>query len=1081
MLETPFTKITQAFRRQNSLLFVLVPITLVLIAMLFWGAVRIVKQEQARLVLDFSTLVGYAVEQEKFLQQLHDQSLQLPPQAIEPQTTFKEVIHNKNGQERFFIGQQSSVSTSFLWFCTKGEDCPALYSKLFLYGGYVANFYSTFWAKSYFPAPHSYYIASNKEFNIAIPGFGTPDSSVLSDVETFQKATRAVNNYLDNSIHFNCQDIKNHNANDVIWFRTPTLPDKFIGLIPSGVTPYSIGQENCLYAVTVLDPMNISVLERAVYPALKSRFWLQRQKSLWLQHSKYGTLIGEGNIPVTNHQGWRFTPNGVILKVVDDSATWTGYYLISYTSFLRDNQWLPISLISLFLVSLFATLGYTRWYDRRVIRPAHIAQQKIVESEAFNRTLIQTAPIALCLLSRDDGELIFANQLALKWLDNDIGQPFDHSENSKQIISEILSKDSTGMIEQFELSPELTLCITYTPTRYKQRDVILCAFTDVSAHAEIERNLLQAKIAAHEASEAKSLFLATMSHEIRTPLYGALGTLELLSLTHLSTQQRQYVDRIEVASHSLMQLISDILDISKIEAGQLQLNRVEFDPRELVQHCTSTYSAMAHNKGLLLFFVISTQVPSSVWGDPARLKQILNNLISNAIKFTESGYVIVRLSPLKRDEEYCHLLFEVIDSGIGIDKALHEKLFKPFYLIHPNNHSISGAGLGLSICTRLAELMNSKIQLISEPKLGSKFFLKLTFELNTQQVQHPDSPVLTDANILVRSPHPQLTENIIAWLQSWGAFAASTSEQLQGKESEQFLLDIQREPLSSSGSWQGPQLSVPLYSQAEIDCDIDAYSLNSIGFGIERLLHGKPSKSTRIKPLPNFKLRVLVAEDNPLNQITLQEQLERLGCEVSLAGDGEEALALWDISPYDIIFTDVNMPYMNGYQFASKLREEGVKAVIIGLTANAMQDEEKRCIEAGMNAWLVKPIELRELAEILHKMTEVEGSFAISEKEADLEFLEPNVLIKHRIIFIKTMEEDLQHLEHGIAIRNAHIVDMVLHRMRGALVLANKHEMALAMETLEQHIKTVGLDEDAIARIAAIMSEIRQLLSHIAI
>ncbi|QFG76682.1 hypothetical protein DMB90_10830 [Raoultella planticola] len=208
-----------------------------------------------------------------------------------------------------------------------------------------------------------------------------------------------------------------------------------------------------------------------------------------------------------------------------------------------------------------------------------------------------------------------------------------------------------------------------------QQDVILCAFADVSSHAEMERHLMRARKAADEANEAKSTFLATMSHEIRTPLYGALGTLELLSLTELNSQQRQYVSRIEDASQMLLQIISDILDISKIEAGQLQLEETSFNPRELVQSCTGTYAGMAHRKGLLLFSSVTTDVPPWVKGDPTRLRQILNNLISNAIKFTESGYVIVRMSASGRSSTAVRLLLEVCDSGVGISKPRRETLY----------------------------------------------------------------------------------------------------------------------------------------------------------------------------------------------------------------------------------------------------------------------------------------------------------------------------------------------------------------------------------------------------------------------
>ncbi|WP_145598903.1 hybrid sensor histidine kinase/response regulator [Yersinia alsatica] len=633
-----------------------------------------------------------------------------------------------------------------------------------------------------------------------------------------------------------------------------------------------------------------------------------------------------------------------------------------------------------------------------------------------------------------------------------------------------------GSIERLTLPDARIVYVVYAPTCYRQQAVILCAFTDVSAHAEMEQNLTRAKQAADEANDAKSTFLATMSHEIRTPLYGALGTLELLSLTQLNNQQRQYVDRIEGASQMLLQIISDILDISKIEAGQLQLDKSEFNPRELVQECTGAYAGMAHQKGLLLFSIVATDIPERVIGDPARIRQILNNLISNAIKFTAIGTVVVRLSLLERCSLNAKFLLEVCDSGVGIDKAEQEKLFTPFYLIDSANHMAGGAGLGMSICARLAELMNTKIQLRSEPQMGSQF----SVELNTELTEAGDTltPQLKGTSILVRTPHPELTENIGDWLKHWGAELATETDALFTTDGQTILLDIVRKVTEITEEWQWLRLDLSLSGEAVASSDVDAYNLSSIGFGLERLQHGVQCTKSRVPTLPHFNLRILVAEDNPLNQVTLKGQLEKLGCEVTIADDGEEALALWDISPHDMVMTDVNMPYLNGYELARKLRSEGVTSPIIGVTANAMRDEERRCIEAGMNAWLVKPIELKELAELLRKNVQPGWIDETGDEKAFI-LPEPNVLEKHRNIFLASMREDLQHLADGITQKDADSLIMTLHRMRGALVLAQFRELAAEMEILEQQIQASRLNEGCLVDVVAMAAEINQLLVQI--
>ncbi len=1080
MAETSFYRVTQTLRRQSWLLFGLFPASIILAAGLFWGLQRIVEQERSRLELDFSSLVGYANEQEVFLNQLRGQNLQQLSLPFLDAANSREIMLSPVLSERLFEGQSSSVDMPFSWSCDKATGCLLEPENIFALGNHLSDFYSSFWVQSYFPASTAFFVINDSDVSISVPAADAIMGHDPLSAQTFISVTNEIRQHLNNAALNNCNSSGEKASADVFWFQASSLPGQLVGLMSIGGGPNtdSASQTNskCIYAATLLNPLRIGLLERTIYPVIKSRFWLQHRDGFWLQHNRYGTLLGLGIAPKFEQSGLHFTTNGLVFKVVDNPGTWTGYYLVSYMSFFQNNYWLPASAAIFFILSALLSLGYSRWYGSRVIVPAQKAQREILESDQFNRTLIHTAPVGLCLVLRDSGMLVFANTLALEWLGIAVGDKFPSTPDTDAVINKIISANNLGTVEQLSVAGGRTLYVAYAPTRYKQQNVILCAFADVSAHAEIERNLAQAKAAADDASEAKSNFLATMSHEIRTPLYGALGTVELLSLTELDAQQRQYVDRIETASQSLMQLISDILDISKIEAGQLQLESIEFNPRELVQSCTGAYSAMAQRKGLLLFSIIATNVPLLAWGDPVRFRQILSNLLSNAIKFTDSGYVIIRLKQVGQTDSSSRLLLEVLDSGLGIDKKQQEKLFTPFYLVEANRHTVSGTGLGLSICARLAELMGTKIQLTSEPKLGSKFYLELDLELRDITNSHLIQPALKGANVLVRTPHPELTNNICAWLQYWGANVAPAAEILSHGEADEILLDIPRHSQSEPVEWKGIHLIVPLTGLVETYSNIDAYSLSSIGFGLDRLLHGK-QQDVLLKPrLPQFRLRVLVAEDNPINQATLQGQLEQFGCEVTLASDGEEALALWDISPHDIVLTDVNMPYMNGYELASKLRSEGMTGPILGVTANVMLDEEKRCIDAGMNACLVKPIELRDLAKALHQYAQPELIQSETGGESYLEYTEPNVLDKHRDIFVQSMQDDLGNLEQGFSKGNAEAVGAMLHRMRGALVLAQQRELAARMELLEIHMQTCGLDEEGIFRVIGVIEEIRQLL-----
>lgn len=275
-------------------------------------------------------------------------------------------------------------------------------------------------------------------------------------------------------------------------------------------------------------------------------------------------------------------------------------------------------------------------------------------------------------------------------------------------------------------------------------------------------------------------------------------------------------------------------------------------------------------------------------------------------------------------------------------------------------------------------------------------------------------------------------------------------------------------------NWEGQTVIISLSEEFDHAYNIDAYNIFSIGFGLEKFFRGSMIQQPQTPVFPNFSINVLIAEDNPLNQITLKEQLELLGCEVTLANDGEEALALWDISPSDVIFTDVNMPYLNGYGLTMKLRAEGVSVPIIGLTANAMLDEENRCIESGMDAWLVKPIELKRLAEILRSYIGNEHLQHID--ESLLTTPRVDILNKHRDIFINSMNEDMAILQQSMITLDVKMVIITLHRMRGALVLANYHDLSLQMEILGHYLELYGMDEKSTPQVNTIVSEIQLLL-----
>ncbi len=1085
MPDSPFSKITRTTRWQNRVLFGVLPLAIFLIAVLLWGSERIFEQEQGRLALNFSAIVGSLQEQEIFLRRLKtgNESLKtLPDQRI---ATFFDAPAPAQAGYRMFRGRESIGGIPFSLQCSLRIDCDTLPDRLFSLGSYLAAGYSSFWAGSYFPAAAAFFTKEDGAISIGVPAIDVPIGNESVTQEMFDSTIAAVKAHL----RARAADARpgagsTAPAQEIVWFRSPQFPEKMIGMVAAGFSSHiDAGDEAAtspIYAAILFSRQRISAIERSIHTLPRHLFWLE--------HRDFGVLMGTGPVPQVDEAGMRYTRNGLILKTEDASGRWTGYYQVDYTTFFQGRLFAPSAgLVLALLLSLLAGIAYTRWFNRKVIAPAQEAQRVIVESNQFNRTLIETAPVAVCLVAYGSGKIIFSNSLVQEWLHSADGYLRPGSPENRAALDEIVHARAAGTMEQLVTAQGRTLYVAYAPTRYLGQDVTLCVFADVSARAEIESNLQRARIAADEANEAKSTFLATMSHEIRTPLYGALGTLELLGLTELTQLQRKYVDRIEASSSILLQIISDILDTSKIEAGQLQLEKAPFNPRELVQNCTSSYAAIAQQNGLLLFSCVDAQVPESVLGDAVRIRQILGNLISNAIKFTEAGHVIVRLRSVPGTASQVRLVFEVCDTGVGIEKSLHGELFTPFYLVKNSSRTARGAGLGLSICWSLARMMSSSIEVWSEPGLGSRFWFELGLETVAQEEE--EAPELKGARIAVRTPHPELTDNICAWLQRWGGQARAAGAAPVAADKDELLLDVLLPADSPAPGWMGPHLNL----SSPDNRGIDGHNVLSIGLGIAQVLGGAQRSAGSGSDLPLFDLRVLVAEDNPVNQVTLRGQLESLGCEVTVADDGEEALALWDISPHDLVLTDVNMPYLNGYELAERLRAEGVACPIVGVTANAMLDEENRCLNAGMNAWLVKPIPLRTLVRTLEKFAPkkrlrpapAQAGTPAGDTTQPAALSEPNVLQTHRQVFVQCMNDDIAMLARGLDERRPDLAAQALHRMRGALLLARMQELAARTQSLEDQLpngtREPGLQaalsvllDDLLADLRAMMAQLPQ-------
>jgi two-component system, NarL family, capsular synthesis sensor histidine kinase RcsC len=729
--------------------------------------------------------------------------------------------------------------------------------------------------------------------------------------------------------------------------------------------------------------------------------------------------------------------------------------------------------------------------DRGVFSPLLSRAKRVYQSEVLNRTMIETSPVGLCVIAVDNAAPLLQNDLVRGYA---AGIPDPGATFYRQLLQGF--SESKDMLDgrpdtrEFNLSLQngfeegvRHLLVSAMPIFYQDRNALFCVLRDVTARTEIEESLRRAKhdselarLEAESASRAKTSFVAMMSHEIRTPLNGILGHLELLGRAHLEPAQRERLERVRISADALLAVISDVLDFSRIEAGQLDIDPVPFELRPLIEQTVLLYAPAVHRKGLKIYYSVESGLGASYVADAHRIRQVLNNLVSNAVKFTESGRIVlrVRCAPVGTEAE-ARLRFEVIDSGIGMTEQQLQQVFQPFSQADASiSRRFGGSGLGLTLCHQISELMGGKIEAHSTLGVGSMFALEVPVVID-ELIGTASQKALQNYRIALLSGTLEWRNEISSWLTGLGADVMTGA--LPSELDMEWVK--QSDALILFGTWHAwsddEEQSLSVYAKRVVKAVPDGPLLPELRDGL-RFVSCYSSKALlaaildvesgssehagyfrrkgEVRHTDRTRLPVMLVDDNAVNRELIQQQLEALGYAVDTAEDGVAALRLWQDGRYEMVLTDINMPNMDGYELTQQLRQQGAMMPILAVTATALASEKAHCKEAGIDDLLLKPLSLERLGEAMERhLNRAAPAPASPVKPAWAGRYHEKVAR----IFVESGTRDLQAILDAANAREQESLLARIHSMKGALLMLGEKDVAAQCTSLEKQVEAEGI------------------------